>query len=316
MSLGSVLSGIEPTLPGVPPATPPSFKRPENALHKVGSAIATVVSAPAAGIGLLNEGFARATNFVANALPPLPAAFQMSLAIGGPHAHIAHPPSGPAPIPPTPLLPVGPIMYGCNVQTLINNRPAARAGDMGLNPTCCGLPPMYEVYTGSSNVFIGGARAARVGDVTFHCKPVPSEAAVMRGAIATAQKAMKAAMWACMIGGFAATSLGVAGDVVEAVEADNSDMAAALAMSAAMATAQMANDVAALAAAALMGKDLCLPPGTPGVIMAGSPNVFIGGFPMPPWMDIAKGMLKMVKGLRVRNRNRTNNNTQRSGAQH
>lgn len=316
MSLGSVISGIEPTLPGVPPSTPPSFKRPENALNKAGAAVASVVTLPAQGIALVNEGFARATNFIASALPSFPAAFQYSLALGGPHAHVAHPPSGPAPIPPTPITPFGPVMYGCNLQTLINNKPAARAGDMGVNPTCCGLPPMFEIYTGSSKVFIGGARAARVGDVTFHCKPVPSEAAAMRGAIAAAQKAMKVAMYGMMIGGFVATGLGAAGDAVESVKADDSDMAAAMALSAGMATAQMAADVMALAAAAMMGKDLCLPPGTPGVILGGSPNVLIGGFPMPPWMDIAKGLLKMVKGLRVRNRNRTNNSTQRSGAQH
>ncbi|CAM2005877.1 PAAR domain-containing protein [Acanthopleuribacter pedis] len=318
MSAGSrMLSDIDPALPGVPPATPPSLKRPENALHKAGNAIATVVTAPAAAIGLLNEGFARATNFVASALPSQPAAFQTSLALGAPHAHIAHPPSGPAPIPPTPIPPVGPVTFGCCVQVLINGRPAARAGDMGVNPTCCGLPPMYEIYTGSSKVFIGGARAARVGDITFHCKPVPSEAAALRGAIATAQKAMRAAMMACMVGGFVATGLGVAGDIVESVEADNADMSAALALSAATATAQMANDVMALAAAAMMGKDPCLPPGTPGAIFAGSPDVWIGGFPMPPWMDIAKGLLKMVKGLRARNQNRSNTNgTTRVGAQH
>jgi hypothetical protein len=30
--------------------------------------------------------------------------------------------------------------------------------------------------------------------------------------------------------------------------------------------------------------------------------VLIGGFPMPSWMAIAKGLLKLVKGLRSRSK--------------
>lgn len=294
--------------PAAPPARPPG--RPTNALHSVSSAISSVLSAPMAPINLLNEGFATATNAIAQALPCFPAATLLSIAIGIPHAHIAHPPSGPPPIPPTPLPPIGPVMFGTCVSVLINSKPAARCGDLGLNPTCCGLPPIYEIFTGSSKVFIGGARAARVLDVTYHCKPVPPAGAAQRGAAAAAKTAMKAASIAgaiaqkaaimAQVAGMAAQAMSAAGDAIEAVAVDDSAMSAALGMSATIAVAQLANDAVAMAMGAVMGKDPCVPPGTLGAITMGSPNVLIGGFPMPSWMAIAKGLLKLVKGLRNR----------------
>ncbi len=274
--------------------TPPP--RPKNALHDISAGISKVVSLPSKPIQLLNEGFATATNVIAKALPSFPAATLGSLAVGMPHAHVLHPPSGPPPIPPTPLPPVGAILLGTCVQVLINGKPAARCGDLGVAPTCCGLPPIFEVFTGSSKVFIGGARAARMADITYHCKPVPPAGSAARGAAAALQKAMKASM----VAGMVAQGLSISGDAIESVQTDDSAMAAALGMNAAMMAAQMAADAAAMAAGAAMGKDACVPPGTPGAIMLGSPNVLIGGFPMPSWMAIAKGLLKMVKGLRRR----------------
>jgi uncharacterized Zn-binding protein involved in type VI secretion len=143
---------------------------PPNPALKLSSAIGSVVGFPMKGVDLLNEGFAMATNFIADALPSMPAATMFSIAIGLPHAHTLHPPSGPPPVPPTPLPPIGPIMFGNSVQVLINGKPAARCGDLGLNPTCCGLPPIFSIFTGSSNVFIGGKRAARVLDITQHVR--------------------------------------------------------------------------------------------------------------------------------------------------
>ena len=282
--------------PAAPPAQPPA--RPQNALHQVAGAIGTVVGAPGRVTNLLNEGFAQATNAIAQALPSFPAATLTSIAIGAPHAHVAHPPSGPLPVPPTPLPPIGPIMFGTCVSVLINGKPAARCGDLGIGPTCCGLPPIYEVFTGSSKVFIGGARAARMLDITYHCKPVPPAGAAARGAAAALQTAMKSAM----IAGMAAQVASIAGDSIEAGNPANSPaMQAAMGMSASVAAAQMANDLVALAIGALMGKDPCVPPGTPGAILLNvSPDVLIGGFPMPSWMAIAKGLLKLVKGLRGR----------------
>lgn len=298
--------------PAQPPPLPPA--RPANALHTFSQAVGGVMSAPQKPVQLLNEGFAKATNFIAQALPSFPAATMFSLAVGLPHAHIAHPPSGPPPVPPTPLPPIGPIMLGTCVSVLINSKPAARCGDLGYNPTCCGLPPIFEVFTGSSKVFIGGARAARMTDVTYHCKPVPPAGAAARGTAAAMKTAMKAAMMAqkgaamaaqaAKFAGMAAQMAAIAGDAVEAVEADESAMSAAMGMSAGMAAAQMAADAIAQAMGAAMGKDPCVPPGTLGMVTVGSPNVLIGGFPMPSWMAIAKGLLKLVKGMRKRAKGR------------
>lgn len=274
--------------------TPPPH--PPNAALQLSGAIGAVVGYPMKAVNLLNEGFASATNFIANALPSFPAATMFSIAIGIPHAHIAHPPSGPPPIPPTPLPPVGPIMFGTSVQVLINGKPAARCGDLGLNPTCCGLPPIFEVFTGSSNVFIGGKRAARLLDITYHCKPTPPAGAAQRGAAAALAAAMKAAM----IAGLVAQVAAIVGTEEQADDPLNSPaMSAAMGMSASMMAAQMASDLVALAMGMLMGKDPCVPPGTLGAITLNvSPNVLIGGFPMPSWMSIAQGLLKLIGGLR------------------
>jgi uncharacterized Zn-binding protein involved in type VI secretion len=296
--------------PPQPRPQPPA--RPTNALHTFAAGVGAVVGAPNRAVNALNEGFAVATNAVAQALPSFPAATILSLTLGIPHAHPAHPPSGPPPVPPTPLLPVGPIMLGTCVSVLINGKPAARCGDLGYNPTCCGLPPIFEVFTGSSKVFIGGARAARMLDVTYHCKPVPPAGAAGRGTAAAMKTAMKAAMMAgaiagkamqaAQIAGMAAQVASIAGDAIESVEADESAMSAALGMSAGVAAAQMAADAVAMALGNAMGKDPCVPPGTLGAVTIGSPNVLIGGFPMPSWMAIANGLMKLVKGLKRRSR--------------
>ncbi|MFC1642404.1 PAAR domain-containing protein [Myxococcota bacterium] len=273
-----------------PPAAP---AKPRNALHALSESINAVVCAPMQAVNLLNEGFAVATQSVAAVCPSLPAATLGSLAVGLAHAHPLHPPSGPAPVPPTPIPPVGSVLFGTCVSVLIGGRPAARCGDLGLNPTCCGIPPIFEVFTGSSNVFIGGARAARMTDVTFHCKPIPPAGAANRGLVA----AMRAMSGAAKVAQVAA----IAGDAIEAGAAaveGNAAMAQAMGLSAAMGVAQMANDAIATAMGAAMGKDVCVPPGTLGAITLGVPNVLIGGFPMPSWMNVAKGMMKLVKGIR------------------
>jgi len=295
------------TLPvNLPPAPKPQIPgRPQNVLHTIAGGIGTVLGAPAMAVNALNTGFATATQSIAAVFPSFPAATLGALTMGAPHAHIAHPPSGPPPIPPTPLPPIGPIIAGCCVQVLIGGIPAARCGDIILNPTCCGLPPLGEIKTGSSNVFIGGSRAARVTDITMHCTPVPSGAGARAAGAAAktaAKTAMTVAMTAIKVAGMAAQGMQIAGDAIEAVEADDSAMAAALGTNAAMMAAQMAADAAAMALAAAMGKDPCVPPGTPGMVTVPMvPTVLIGGFPMPSWMDIAKGLLKAVKGLRARN---------------
>ncbi len=296
-----------------PRAQPPS--RPTNVLHDISGGIGKVLAAPMKPVTMLNEGFATATNFISQALPEFPAATMGSLALGMPHAHVLHPPSGPLPIPPTPIPPFGPVLLGCAVGVLINGKPAARCGDLGVAPTCCGLPPIFEVFTGSSKVFISGARAARVLDVTFHCKFVPPAGTAARGVIAAAKTAFGIAAKGMLVASMAAQGMSALGDGIEAVESDDSAMSAALGLSASMTAAQMASDAAAIAAGMAMGKDLCVPPGTLGAITLNtSGDVNIGGFPMPTWLNIAKGLLKGLKALRSRGKGGRKGKSSSSGS--
>lgn len=105
--------------------------------------------------------------------PAFPALRVMDMDIGLPHGH-SHPPNlvPPAPmvfLPSTgPIIPI-PFLSGAT-RTLINGLPAGRCGDMGLGVWCGGYFPMYEVFLGSSSVWIEGARAGRLlVDVTRHC---------------------------------------------------------------------------------------------------------------------------------------------------
>src|SRR5262249_2462775 len=127
---------------------------------------AQMVANPAAALAgkaaeFLDGALAGATNALSALLPPFPAATIFSPALRLPHPRVPPFPAVPPPAPPTPLPPLGPVMLGTCKSVLINGKPAARCGDLGMNPTCCGLPPLFEIITGSSKVFIGGARAAR-----------------------------------------------------------------------------------------------------------------------------------------------------------
>lgn len=114
--------------------------------------------------------------------PAFPALRVTDMDIGLPHAH-THPPNLVPPAPPTPFPSTGPIIpipfLSGATRTLINGMPAARCGDMGLGVWCGGYFPMYEVFLGSSSVWIEGARAGRLlVDVTRHCmfsSPKPSD---------------------------------------------------------------------------------------------------------------------------------------------
>ena len=66
------------------------------------------------------------------------------------------------------MIPI-PILSGAST-VLVNGMPAGRCGDMGLGIWCGGYFPLYEVFLGSSSVWIEGARAARMlVDITRHC---------------------------------------------------------------------------------------------------------------------------------------------------
>jgi uncharacterized Zn-binding protein involved in type VI secretion len=233
-----------------------------------------------------------------------------NIALGIPHAHIKHPPSGPPPAPPVPFPPLGPIMLGMSVTVLINNKPTARCGDYGFNPTCCGVTPplsaMFEIVTGSSNVYVGGARAARSGiDITMHCFSIPSpripiKLGKLAGIAGKAGKVSGAVGKVSSVAGTVAQASQIASSFAEAEANDDAATAAAVGLSVAMMAAQAAADAIAAALSKQMGTDQpCVPPiGTPGMILNGSPNVMIGGFPLPSFSAIAQGLLKRVKGLK------------------
>jgi RHS repeat-associated protein len=224
-----------------------------------------VVGAP---FELLDTGFAMATSFIAELLPGFPAATLLSPHVGTPHAHL-HPLSLTPPNPvPVPLPSIGMLTIPGAVNVLIAGMPAARAGDIGMAPTCVGLFPLFDVFTGSSNTWIAGSRAARMGDITWHCN------------IASAANVIGMAM-------------GAVGVIAGAVGA-GAAAAAGQAAAASAAAAQAAADAVALAASAFLGKDPGIPP-TIGAIMSGVPNVLIGGFPMPDVLAALGGLAKAAK---------------------
>jgi uncharacterized Zn-binding protein involved in type VI secretion len=111
--------------------------------------------------------------FSAIPFPALPAVRVGDLDVGLPHGHL-HPPNlippAPTPIPLPSTGPVLPIPYVSGAATvLINGMPAARCGDMGAGVWCGGFFPLFEIFLGSSSVWLEGARAARVGPITKHC---------------------------------------------------------------------------------------------------------------------------------------------------
>lgn len=256
-------------------------ERPPNPARTLQQGIGAAMAVISKPTDLINEGIASLTNGISKALPSFPAATLGSLVIGLPHGH-PHPPTFGVPIPP-----IGMVSAGCCVSVLIGGLPAARCGDIGLSPTCLGYTPGFEIFTGSSKVFIGGARAARAIDVTMHCWPPKGWMA--RGAIAALTKAAMVGMKVMDVAGKVALGAGIAADLQDAAVASaegDAAMAAASAMSAGMAAAQAVADAVSAALGAVLGKDPGVGPPV-GAITMGATNVLIGGFPMPSGMQIA-----------------------------
>jgi uncharacterized Zn-binding protein involved in type VI secretion len=226
-------------------------------------------------------------------LPAFPAATLTMLYVGLPHTH-NHPPSLIPPAPPVPLPSLGSVMLGTSVKVLINGMPAARCGDIGLAPTCCGFTPFFQIKTGSSNTFIGGNRAARMLDICMACGQADdrNSGAINAGKAMAALGAVARGIQAVQKGmGYAAIAM----DAVEAAVEDDAALQTAKAMAAAMAAAQMAADAAAAALSKTMGKDPAgIPPRVIGAITAGHPNVLIGGFPMVNIPNPAEMLLKRL----------------------
>ncbi len=233
---------------------------------------------PGKETGVAETGVAVATNAIAAMLPAFPAAQLGSLYVGAPHAH-AHPPSLIPPAPPVPLPSMGAITLGTCVRVLVGGMPAARVGNLGMAPTCGGLAPYFTVFLGSSKVFFGGARAARMTDMCAVCSPgSPRSMSVLSLALA-AKSAID--------------------DMAAADETAQTDaaMGAAQALGAAMSAAQTAADAIAAVMTSLMGSDPAIPPKLPGFIMLGAPTVLVAGVPVPATDAIAKWLKNKLKGL-------------------
>jgi uncharacterized Zn-binding protein involved in type VI secretion len=261
------------------------------------------VGAITGGMGALKDaldvGFANLTAPIAAVFPSFPAATIVSPYMGTPHAHATHPPSGPPPVPPTPCPSLGMTMLGVSPRVLINGKFAARCEDIGLAPTCMGLPPAwFKIKTGSSNVFIGGARAARLLDICKACKNIPEVPDIPAGRVmAAVGKAAGAVSSAMGVAGLVAGGLGIAADIAEAAVEDDREIAAAKALNAAMMAVQMAADKAKEAVEKTMWKDPTLPPtGSMGAVIDPShATVLIGGFPMVNIPDPVGALLNRLK---------------------
>ncbi|MFD1560997.1 RHS repeat-associated core domain-containing protein [Paraburkholderia silviterrae] len=247
-----------------------------NTLDRVTGVVNGAVGSLGALDQLLNTGMALIPG--ANLVPGMPAAFIGVPHLGVPHAH-AHPPSNGAPLPS-----VGETIGSGCVSVLIGDMPAARVLDVGIAPTCGGFAPVFEISTGSSNTFIGGARAARMAiDLTRHCNPLGVSG--KEGVAEEAEKAgaLKRTMHiAGMTAPLASSGLTAADQAVDGQGAQ-----------AAMTAAQTAADAVAMALSNLMGNDPGVEPGM-GTLLIGNPSVLIGGFPMPD----AQAMLMTGWGLR------------------
>lgn len=284
-TVGKSVKPFTDTFGDSPPGTPPGPSNPVKAVSDVAGGIMGMINLP---LDLINTGIAVSTNFISQALPSFPAATLGALYVGIPHGHV-HPPSliPPATVP-VPLPSLGPVTLGTCVTVLISGLPAARAGDIGFAPTCGGFYPVFEVFTGSSKVFIGGGRAARMLDMCKACQPAGPSSAIDT---------------ALSIIGPSLGLLGAASDAVDAVQASDAEMASAMALSASMKAAQAAADAVAEAIKASMGSDPAATP-TGGMISMGAPNVLVGGFPMPNIPNPVIALLK--KGAAWRKKRRQN----------
>jgi uncharacterized Zn-binding protein involved in type VI secretion len=295
---------------GNPPRPPTEAEKDARRVAAASDTVSAWIEAASLPADMFNMGFANLTAPLSAIWPSLPAATLMCLYVGFPHAH-THPPSA-CPVP-VPLPSLGPVLLGTCVQVLINYLPAARAGDVGWAPTCGGLAPWFEIKTGSSNVFIGGSRAARMLDICMACFPATNVRGTQAAqAAARAGKISQMVDRAMMMVGVAAGGVGVVGDIAEASIEDDEAMRDAQILSAAMGVAQMAADVAALIITRTMGIDPGIPPSV-GALVIGHPNVLIGGFPMINFPDAVGTILNRLKRHRGQSPDKDNDNKNKPG---
>ncbi|MEQ8461648.1 MAG: PAAR domain-containing protein [Sandaracinaceae bacterium] len=232
-------------------------------------------------IGLVDQiqyvGIAALTAPIAAIAPPLPCATLTMPMLGIPHTH-PHPPSTIPPAPPIPLPSFGMMTMPGAISVLVGGIPAARCGDVGLMLTCGTIGVPCEVMLGSSNTFVGGGRAARMGtDLFFHDNPGEMGPFAMAMAVAGAVAAYATAAGQAIDGNFAG---------------------------AAVTMAQQAADGAAMALKMMRKVDPGMPPDA-GMIMMGNATVLVGGTPFPAAMDIS-AILGKLDGIAKRTARRSN----------
>jgi uncharacterized Zn-binding protein involved in type VI secretion len=279
----NVIAPVAQNVLGAP--KPASAEPPPNPAKAVQAAAGVVMSMMNLPNTLIDTGVAAVGSMAESALaalgipaPSFPAATLGMPYIGINHAHL-HPPSLTFP-PPVPLLSMGAISLGTCVKVLIGGMPAARAGDLGMAPTCGGLAPFFAVRLGSSKVFFGGGRAARMSDMCTACtKGEPRNVTKIEALLA---------------------AVGIVGDLIDEANADSAAAAAASGLAAAMSAAQMAADAIAMAMTQTMGTDPAVPPALPGFVTLGNPMVMVGGFPVPATGEIAKWLKNKLKGLKAK----------------
>jgi tetratricopeptide (TPR) repeat protein/uncharacterized Zn-binding protein involved in type VI secretion len=294
--------GLKKAIEGPPPSPTPLTTGQQIAqrVRQTQQIISSVMGLVSMGQDMLNVAFANLTAPIAALFPSLPSATMLTTFLGVPHAH-AHPPSFVPPAPPVPLPSLGPVMLGTCVRVLINKQPAARAGDIGISLACGGFFPFFQIKTGSSNTFIGGNRAARMGDFCVVCTQASDdrqiEAGKFLGAIGSVANVAATGL---QVASYVASGAAIVADLSEAAVEDDRAMAQAKALAAAMGAAQMAADLVAKALTKMMGKDPGIPPGAMGALLPGHFNVLIGGFPMINFPNPIEELLKKLKCYKAR----------------
>lgn len=244
---------------------------PENPAAIPGHILTSVLGVVGVVEQMQYAGIAALTAPLAAMTVPLPVLTLTSMGLGIPHTHV-HPPSLIPPAPPCPMPSLGMMLIPGAINVLVGGLPAARAGDVGMIVTCVSFGPPVEVVAGSSNTFFGGNRGARVGtDFFFHDNPTP-----MSNFAAAMMIAGAAASYATAIGQAAEGNFGAA----------------------AMSVAQQQADLAAMALKELRKIDPGAPPDM-GMFLTGEFTVLVGGFPLPPAMDIA-AIVGKLRGLASR----------------
>ncbi|HEY0137441.1 MAG TPA: PAAR domain-containing protein, partial [Nannocystis sp.] len=246
----------------------------------------------------LETAFAFATASIGAAfeLPAASIAIK-SLHFGLPHVH-AHPPAFPNPLPS-----IGSLFLGGTQSVLINNHPAARAGDLGIAITCGSFTPFFKVTTGSSKVFFGPNRAARSLDLTTFCKASSSSKSWVDKLPDHDSTANIANAGVKSVAGMSKT---MATDGAARRESDKA-MAQSLAaeseghaLSAAVQAKQALVGAAVKVLSELVGKDGAAGPVFPGMLSVLGTNVLIGGFPTPPTLKFLVGLRKGLSASSVR----------------